>query len=195
MENKNVEVNVTAKAEEIANMFLEEAEMAVNSEVKKDDKKKAIKAKKDDKKKAPEAKKTEIKNDTETKKPEDNLLESEKAYKLIQEKIEKKENLKIVETDNSSGFSYFSGRQRLFKLLRSKRGVSLEINIQLEKEFTKEFPEMEDISIAKAKAKHMGTMKHHYKASDVSKLSKILDKIILTFEDSIKTETKQTKIS
>jgi hypothetical protein len=110
------------------------------------------------------------------------------AFQIIKNEIHINPELKITETDNASGKSYFSGRTRLFKLLKTKRGVSLEINVQLPKEFLKEITGIEDISKATAHLKHMGTMKHHYRSSNSNEIIKIVSTVIATFKQNIKKE-------
>lgn len=128
-------------------------------------------------------------------KNEDNILEYDKATKIIQNHIHINQDLKIVETANASGTSYFSGRTRLFKLIKSKRGISLEINVQLPKELCKEVTGMEDISVATAHMKHLGTMKHHYRNTDSKELAKIIHAIMATFKtnNTKKEEVKEAK--
>ena len=116
----------------------------------------------------------------------DNACHYEVANQIIKNEVHINPDLKIVETANASGNSYFSGRTRLFKLLKSKRGISLEINVQLSKEFCKECTGMEDISIATAHAKHLGTMKHHYRSNDSSEIMKIINAIFVTFKRNLK---------
>lgn len=113
---------------------------------------------------------------------QDNVLEYDKATKIIANEIHINPELKIVGTENASGNSYFSGKTRLFKLIKSKRGISLEINVSLSKEFCKEVTGMEDISIATAHQKHLGTMKHHYRSSDSKELTKIVHAILVSFK-------------
>ena len=118
----------------------------------------------------------------------ENVYHYEVAASIIKNEININPDLKIAETNNASGNSYFSGRTRLFKLLKSKRGISLEINVQLSKEFCKELTGMEDISIATAHAKHLGTMKHHYRNSDSKEVMKIINMIFATFKKNLKKE-------
>jgi hypothetical protein len=127
-------------------------------------------------------------------KNEDSVLEYEKASKIISREILINPDLKIVETSNASGNSYFSGKTRLFKLIKSKRGVSLEINVQLPKDLCKDLPGMEDISIATAHAKHLGTMKHHYRSSDSKEIERIIHAIIVEFKRNI-TKKEEAKIT
>ena len=117
-----------------------------------------------------------------------NLSEFEKALNEIESHVQINENLKIRKQDNASGNSFFSGKDRLCKLLKTKRGISLEINVQLPKEL-QDLPGMEHISIAIAHAKHLGTMKHHYRSSDSNSVKTIINAIIEIFK------TKTTTVS
>lgn len=142
-----------------------------------------------------EVKEVAVVKETPVVKNEDNVLEYDKATKIIQNHIHINQDLKIVETANASGTSYFSGRTRLFKLIKSKRGISLEINVQLPKELCKEVTGMEDISVATAHMKHLGTMKHHYRNTDSKELAKIIHAIMATFKtnNTKKEEVKEAK--
>ena len=117
-----------------------------------------------------------------------NLSEFEKALNEIESHVQINENLKIRKQDNASGNSFFSGKDRLCKLLKTKRGISLEINVTLPKEL-QDLPGMEHISIAIAHAKHLGTMKHHYRSSDSNSVKTIINAIIEIFK------TKTTTVS
>lgn len=133
-----------------------------------------------------------IKIELEKNEPKNDINEIDKAIKIINEQININQDLKIVETDNASGTSYFSGRTRLFKLVKSKRIISLEINVQLSKEFCKEITGMDDISKSTAHLKHMGTMKHHYRSTDSKEIARIISNIITEFK-AINTKKEETK--
>ena len=173
----NSKVTKATKVEEIDNLF---------SEIKTEET--PVVRNKINLEKAPKEIKPEVKATVKPEVKEDNALEYVKASRIIETEIHINPELKIVATENASGNSYFSGRTRLFKLLKSKRGISLEINVVLPKEFCKTLTTMEDISIATAHAKHLGTMKHHYRSSNANEVCKIIHAILTTFKASIKKE-------
>jgi hypothetical protein len=91
----------------------------------------------------------------------------------------------IVEQQAATGFSYFAGKKRLCKLLKTKKGVTLEINVPLSKKYS-ELQEMQSISLAVAKAKHLGTMKHLYRAPTAAMIKDIMVDALKIFEAEIK---------
>lgn len=118
-----------------------------------------------------ETKVIETKEVKETKAPE--ITEFEKSLKIIREINLKAPELKIVEQEAKTGFSFFSGKTRLCKLLKTKRGVTLELNIKLPQNF-KDTIGLENISAAQAHKKHLGTMKHLYKGNDASLVKELI---------------------
>lgn len=130
---------------------------------------------------------------TTVKKENVNVLEAEKALKEIRGLVSKEKDLNLVENETSTGFSYFAGKKRLCKLLKTKKGVRLEINVKLPKELSG-LDGMESISLAFAKKKHLGTMKHLYKSQDTKLIPKIMVEAIKVFRsETTATETKEAK--
>ena len=110
--------------------------------------------------------------------------ETEKSLKVIRELVSKNQDLKIIEAEAKTGFSYFAGKKRLCKLLNTKRGVSLEINVKLPKKF-EEVVGMDNISAAMAHKKHLGTMKHHFKSQDSKLIKEIMTAAIEVFKKEV----------
>jgi hypothetical protein len=108
---------------------------------------------------------------------ENQLLPSEVINKILQEEVK---NTKIQITKNSTGVSYFQGRKRLVKVLFTKKGISLEINVILPAPIVKQF-NLQEIPYQIAKQKHLGTMKYHFKQEMVmeEKIYKLLIKSII----------------
>ncbi len=98
---------------------------------------------------------------------------SEAAVKVVRDLVSAAPELKITESESKTGYSFFSGKSRLCKVLKTKRGVTVELNVELPKKFA-EMDGMETISAAKAKAKHLGTMKHYYRAADDKQIKVII---------------------
>jgi hypothetical protein len=124
-----------------------------------------------------------------TEKQMNNVVEAEKAVKVIREMIAKAQDLKLVENESKTGFSYFAGKKRLCKLLKSKRGVTLEINVDMPKAFSEQ-PEVTNISKALAHQKHLGTMKHLYRSSDAKHIKVIMAQALKAFAEEITAEQK-----
>lgn len=99
---------------------------------------------------------------------------------------------KIIGQEISTGTSYFEGKNRLLKILNTKRGISLEVNVVLPKEVEIEF-NLEKISAATAYKKHLGTMKYMVKLNDDKQLPKLLKSVVEEFKKSNQ-EIKQDKI-
>lgn len=127
---------------------------------------------------------------TTEKKEMQNILEAEKAVKIIRDLISKAGDLKLIENESKTGFSYFAGKKRLCKLLKTKRGVRLEINVELPKKFA-EMPEMENISKEMAHRKHLGTMRHLYRGSDSRHIKAIMMEALKVFKAELEAEQKE----
>lgn len=121
--------------------------------------------------------------------------ESEKALKVIRDLVGKAKDLKLMEQEAKTGFSYFAGKKRLCKLLKTKRGVTLELNVKLSDKLSK-LPEMENISVAQAHKKHLGTMKHLFRAADSKLVKDVITEALAVFakemaEEKAKEEVKE----
>lgn len=112
--------------------------------------------------------------------------ESELSLDIIRKAIKSAPALKLVEAENNTGFSYFMGKKRLCKLLKTKRGVTLEVNVKLT---LKDIPGLETISAAVAHKKHLGTMKHLYRASDHKQVEVLIKDALKVF----KSETEEVQ--
>lgn len=131
----------------------------------------------------------EIKEVKETKKAKEVVKD---LYKLTNDSVAKAiKGTKIVGKEISTGTSYFQGKTRLCKVLKTKRGISLEINVLLPKEIEEEFF-LEKISAATAYKKHLGTMKYHAKLNDEKALPKLIKSMVEEFK-KMTTEIKEEK--
>lgn len=86
----------------------------------------------------------------------------------------------------NTGISYFKGKNRLCKVLNSKKGVRIEVNVTVPKAVEAKF-KMEPISIETAKKKHLGSMKYSVVTLDDSGVVKefighLLSSFKATFE-------------
>lgn len=111
-------------------------------------------------------------------------LDYEKAYAVVNKKVMAEKSLKFVETDTKTGFSYFAGKKRLCKLLKTKRGISIEFNVDLPEELTKDNPDFKLVSAATAHKKHLGTMKSYFRTADLKELTKVMTAAIESFKSS-----------
>ncbi len=90
---------------------------------------------------------------------------------------------KIVEQEGSTGISFFEGKKRLAKILKSKNSLSIEINVTLDTETEKEYG-LTKISAKVAHEKHLGTMKYMAKIPD----AKLVPKLLKIMVDAFKAE-------
>ena len=113
-------------------------------------------------------------------------------YEVATEMVFKaiKTGTKIVGNEISTGTSFFQGKRRLCKVMKGKRGLTLEINVNLPEEVEKEYS-LEIISPAVAKAKHLGTMKYRARLVDM----KLLNKLVKAMVDSFKEESKAIELA
>ncbi|MDF2615369.1 MAG: hypothetical protein K0Q47_24 [Sedimentibacter sp.] len=88
---------------------------------------------------------------------------------------------KIISSEISTGTSFFEGKKRLCKILKSKNSLSIEINVVLDSETEKEY-NLTRISAKQAHEKHLGTMKYLAKISDVKLLPKLLKVMVEVFK-------------
>lgn len=88
---------------------------------------------------------------------------------------------KLVQQENSTGTSFFEGKKRLCKILKSKKSLSIEINVILDAETEKEYS-LTRISAKVAHEKHLGTMKYMARIPDVKMLPKLLKTMVVAFK-------------
>ena len=121
----------------------------------------------------------------------ENQKQERTAYEVAVEVITKEtKGTKIIAQEAKTGTSFFQGKKRLAKVVQSKRGLTVEINVALPKEM-EEIVGMEKISAAVAYKKHLGTMKYRYKASDAKDLQKIIKAAVTGFKKEMDSETKE----
>lgn len=76
--------------------------------------------------------------------------------------------------------------KRVFKLVKSKKTVKLEINVPLPKEFCAQVPGIQFISREEAVDKHLGTMIYLYKSHDTSNFETIMRQVLVYCENEIR---------
>lgn len=112
------------------------------------------------------------------------VSESSKALAVIKAAISGIKDLNLDERPSETGVSFFAGKDRLCKLLKTKRGVTLEINVSLPKKLS-DLPEMDTISTQMANKKHLGTMKHLYRSNDSKMIKEIITEALLALKAKI----------
>ena len=88
---------------------------------------------------------------------------------------------KIVESEISTGTSFFEGKKRLCKVLKSKKSLAIEINVTLDKATELKFG-LTKISYATAKAKHLGTMKYLANLTDTKEMAILVKAMVAAFK-------------
>lgn len=91
-------------------------------------------------------------------------------------------NSKIVGTEISTGYSFFEGKDRVCKILKTKKNFKIEINILLNSEIENEF-NLEKISPNTAYKKHLGTLKYYGNLNSETEIKKLLKIIITEFKN------------
>lgn len=116
-----------------------------------------------------------------------NLLMHEVAVQEIREILSQKQfsDLQIVENDAKTGISFFQGKDRLCKVIKSKRGLTIEINVLLP-EILHDIPGLTYISKEEAHRKHLGTMRHIYKGTDTKDIKKIMSAAVKVFQANMR---------
>lgn len=111
----------------------------------------------------------------------------ELAFDEIKAIISQKQykDLKLVEQKQATGVSFFQGKDRLCKIVKSKRGLTIEINVQLPEELTS-LMNVTSITREEAYKKRLGTMKHIYKGSDLKEVKKIMTTAVKIFQHNMK---------
>jgi hypothetical protein len=83
------------------------------------------------------------------------------------------EGTKFIPQENKTGVTFMAGKQRLVKIVNTKKGLKLEINLELSKNLENKLNESGELMIiskAMAHQKHLGTMKYLYKSIDTTNL-------------------------
>ena len=92
-----------------------------------------------------------------------------------------------------SGVSYFKGKNRLCKILKTKKGISLEINVTVPKATENKF-KLEALTEKEAKEKHLGTMKYKVTRMDDTKaLKEIVTELLKAYKKAYEEEPKATE--
>lgn len=94
------------------------------------------------------------------------------------------QDLSVVSQSRTTGTSFFQGNDRLCKVLKTKRGLRIEINVSLP-ENVASIAGMETIAPETAYAKHYGTVRHIYKGESIQDIKEIMIEAISIFKKNI----------
>lgn len=83
------------------------------------------------------------------------------------------QGLSVVPSEGQTGTSFFHGKQRLCKVLKTKRGLRIEINVPLPKEIAS-LEALQEIEKETAYNKHYGTVRHIYRGDDLKEINMIM---------------------
>lgn len=116
-----------------------------------------------------------------------NQLLHEVAVQEIRKILSQKqfEDLQVVENEAKTGISFFQGKDRLCKVIKSKRGLTIEINVLLP-DTLHDIPGLTHISKEEAYRKHLGTMRHIYKGADTKDIKKIMSAAVKVFQANMR---------
>jgi hypothetical protein len=98
------------------------------------------------------------------------------------------EGTKFIPQENKTGVTFMAGKQRLVKIVNTKKGLKLEINLALTKATETKLEQsgiLQPISKAMAHQKHLGTMQYLYKATDITNLDLIVKDCLKTYNKAI----------
>ncbi len=116
----------------------------------------------------------------------------EQAIEIVRAAIK---GTKIVDSEVSTGYSFFEGKKRLVKILKSKGAVSIEINVALDKATEEKFG-LNKISRKTAHEKHLGTMQYMAKIGEIKTLPELMKAAVEAFKAeqiAAKAEQEQSK--
>jgi hypothetical protein len=103
-------------------------------------------------------------------------------YEIAVEAVQKAvTGTKIVDSEVSTGTSFFEGKKRLCKVLKSKKSASIEINVNLDKATETKY-NLSKISLAVAREKHLGTMKYMANIHDTKELPGLIKALVTSFK-------------
>ena len=88
---------------------------------------------------------------------------------------------KIVSSEISTGTSFFEGKKRLCKVLKSKKSIAIEINVVLDKATETKY-NLNRISLATARSKHLGTMKYMANIPNVNDIAALVKAMVTSFK-------------
>lgn len=95
---------------------------------------------------------------------------------------------------SQTGTSYFKGKDRLCKVLNSKKGIRIEVNVLVPKAVEDKF-KMERLGEGVAKKKHLGTMKYSVVAlDDAGSLKELIGHLVKSFEAPIAAEEPKAEL-
>lgn len=115
-----------------------------------------------------------------------NELLHDVAVRQIQEVLasDRFQGLSVVLSPGQTGTSFFQGKDRLCKVLKTKRGLRIEINVGLPDKIAK-IDGMETIEPETAYLKHYGTVRHIYRGEDIPAIKMIMTEAVQIFKENM----------
>jgi hypothetical protein len=118
------------------------------------------------------------------------ITEFEKGVKLI---TELSASLEIKPREAGSGVSYFKGKNRLCKILNTKKGIKLELNVIVPKAIENKF-KLDSLTEKEAKDKHLGTMKYKaFTLSEVKELKEVVEAALKAYKTLYEPKVEEAK--
>lgn len=106
----------------------------------------------------------------------------EKATEIVNELVK---GTNFVAQKNATGVTFFEGKQRLVKVVKTKRNLKLEINLPLSKILENKLEKgngiLKRISPQEAKEKHLGTMKYLYTDTTEKEVANIVKDLLKNY--------------
>ena len=110
-----------------------------------------------------------------------NLLIWESAVKKVEKLVE---GTMFIPQQNTTGVTFFEGKQRLVKIVKTKKGLKMEINLEMSKTLVNKYEKDLKLTIitpAYAKQKHLGTMKYLFKDINEAEVEKIVSDLLKNY--------------
>lgn len=102
-------------------------------------------------------------------------------------------SLEIKPREAGSGVSYFKGKNRLCKINKTKKGIKLELNVEVPKAIENKF-KMEKLTEKEAKDKHLGTMKYRaFSLQDTKELTEVIKAALAAYKSLYEPKVEEAK--
>lgn len=117
------------------------------------------------------------------------------TYEIAVEEIQKAtKGTKIAECEVATGISFFEGKKRLCKVLKSKKSIAMEINVNLDKATEEKF-NLNKISPAMAHQKHLGTMKYMANIAEPKDAAILIKAMVTSFKAELAASKSQAPVA
>jgi hypothetical protein len=93
---------------------------------------------------------------------------------------------KFIPQENKTGITFFEGKQRLVKIVKTKKNLKLEINLEMTKSLENKLEKgngiLQKISPALAHEKHLGTMKYLFTDNSEKDVKEIVTNLLKGYQ-------------